>query len=87
MKTAVIIAAAVLALAGCDQYATRTFGGETKINIPTGTQLVSMTWKGTDLWYLYYTPENNRCVFQESSTVGVMEGSVVVENCNQIVAK
>ena len=41
MKTAVIIAAAaVLALAGCDQFATRTFGGETKINIPTGTQLV-----------------------------------------------
>lgn len=87
MKTAIIIAAAVLALAGCDQYVTRTFGGETKINIPSGTQLVSMTWKGTDLWYLYYIPETNRCVFQESSAVGVMEGTVVVENCNPIVAK
>ena len=57
METAVIIAAAVLALAGCDRYATRTFGGETKINIPTGTQLVSMTWKDNDLWYLYYAPK------------------------------
>ena len=87
MKTAVIIAAAVLALAGCDQYVTRTFGGETKIHIPIGTQLVSMTWKGTDLWYLYYNPETNRCVFQESSTVGVMEGKVVVENCNPVTVK
>lgn len=80
----ILIVAVALALAGCDQYVTRTFGGETKLAIPSGTQLMSMTWKGTDLWYLYYNPETNRCVFQESSAVGVMEGSVVIQNCNPV---
>lgn len=80
----ILIVAAALALVGCDQYVTRTFGGETKLEIPSGTQLVSMTWKGTDLWYLYYNPETNRCVFQESSAVGMMEGSVVIQNCNPV---
>ena len=80
----ILIVAAALALVGCDQYVTRTFGGETKLAIPAGTQLMSMTWKGTDLWYLYFDPATNRCVFQESSTVGVMEGTVVVPNCNPV---
>ena len=80
----ILIVAAALALAGCDQYVTRTFGGETTLAIPSGTQLVSMTWKGTDLWYLYFDPKTNRCVFQESSAVGMMEGSVVIQNCNPV---
>ena len=77
-------AVAVVGLSGCDQYFTRTFGGETKLSIPAGTQLVTVTWKGTDLWYLYYEPATNRCVFKESSTVGVLEGSVVIPNCDPV---
>lgn len=84
MKKILVLAAAALALVGCDQYVTRTFGGETKLEIPAGTQLMSITWKGSDLWYLYFDPATNRCVFRESSMVGVMEGSVVVPNCNPV---
>lgn len=84
MKTLVITAIAAFALAGCDQYVTRTFGGESKLAIPSGTRLVTVTWKGTDLWYLYYDPATKRCVFKESSTAGVLEGSVVIEQCNPV---
>lgn len=71
-------------LSGCGQYVARHFGGDISTNIPPGTQLVSMSWKGTDLWVLYFDPVSKTCVFKESSTLGVAEGSVTLKNCNPV---
>jgi len=79
-----LLACACLVLTGCEQYVARSFGGTTNYSLPAGAQLVSMTWKGSDLWVLYYMPDTGKCVFAESSTVGMLEGSVILEKCNPV---
>lgn len=71
----------MLCMASCSQCVSRKFGGNTTINLEPGQKLIEVTWKGAaDLWYLTepidsnYTPKTK--VFKESSTMGVMEGSV-----------
>lgn len=79
-----LLACACLALTGCEQYVARSFGGTTKYSLPAGAQLVSMTWKDSDLWVLYYLPDTGKCVFAESSAIGMLEGSVILEKCNPV---
>ena len=45
--TMVIAASSVLS---CENYATRSFGGSTTINLPAGERLVEATWKNANLW-------------------------------------
>lgn len=48
---AVVVAAA--AVAGCEQYVARNFGGKIDFKLPCDEKLVTATWKeGNDLWYL-----------------------------------
>ncbi len=77
-----LAASSLALLAGCEQQMARSFGGTVKVDIPAGTQLVTVTWKGSDLWVLYFDPRTNTCTFKEDSTYGVMEGAVVIANCN-----
>lgn len=79
-----LLACACLFLTGCEQYFARSFGGTTQYRLPAGAQLVSMTWKGSDLWVLYYLPDTGKCVFAESAAIGILEGSVILEKCNPV---
>lgn len=79
-----IIGAAAFLLAGCGQEASRKWGGDISFVAPQDVQLVSMTWKESSLWVLYYLPAEKACVFKESSHWGVLEGSVTVLNCNPL---
>ena len=81
---AALVAAGLAVLSGCEQQLARSFGGTLKADIPSGTQLVAVTWKGADLWVLYFDPRTNTCTFKENSTYGVMEGAVVIANCNPV---
>jgi hypothetical protein len=77
------MALTLLALCGCSQNSmTRAFGGNMEYKLPEGTQLITMTWKDTSLWVLYYEPKTKKCFFAESSGVGVMEGTVTIPNCS-----
>ena len=75
--TMVIAASSVLS---CENYATRSFGGSTTINLPAGERLVEATWKNANLWYLTepmdsdYVPKTK--TFREDSNMGVFEGTV-----------
>lgn len=79
-----ILAALSMALAGCDQYFARAFGGTVEYKLPAGAQMVTMTWKDTSLWVLYYEPATGRCVFEESGVMGIAEGKVIIPNCNPV---
>lgn len=67
-----------------DNYLTRHWGGSMIIKIPEGTRMIGMTWKDKSLWYQYYDPIKNECVFKENSPAGVVEGQVKTPNCNPI---
>lgn len=80
----VLAAAAALLLSGCDQFVARNFGGDIQVSIPPGTQLVTMTWKESNLWVLYYDPKTGTCTFREDAVGDVLEGTVTIADCNPI---
>lgn len=78
---AIISVIILLSLSSCtEQIRTRQLGGEMKIDIPAGQELVMVTWKDNDLFYLTrpmapdYVPVTK--TFQESSSWGVLESTV-----------
>jgi hypothetical protein len=81
---AIVAVVGLVGLTGCDQYVTKRFGGTTELKIPEGSRLVSVTWKLDNIWYLVYFEETNTCYFNESTNMGVLEGSVVIKNCNPL---
>ena len=66
-----------------EQEKARSFGGTSNIELGVGRKLVMVAWKETDLWVLTREmradekPETYR--FSESSSWGVMEGTVVLK--------
>lgn len=88
-RTSLPLALLVLgALAGCsEQSMTRSFGGNMSVQIPAGTQLVTMTWKEANLWVLYYDPKTKACTFAENSVHGVFQGTVTIPNCDPVGAR
>ena len=82
MKKLLAVGVLALSLVGCEQAMTRKFGGSMSYDIPAGTELISITWKESNMWVLCYDPQTNSYTFKESSLYGAMEGSVVVKNCN-----
>lgn len=81
MAVASILALALLT--GCSEQArVKAWGGATSVTIPEGAVLLTMTWKESNLWILYYDPKTKSCVFSENSAYGLMQGVITVPNCN-----
>lgn len=81
MKKIIAIIAGIIILSSCtEQERTRQFGGEMTINLPAGQELMMVTWKENELFYLTrpmaadYVPTKK--TFQESSSWGIMESTV-----------
>lgn len=81
MKKFILILIATICFCSCtEQMMTRELGGEMTIELPKGQELMMVTWKDTDLFYLTrpmtddYVPVKK--IFKESSTYGVMESTV-----------
>jgi len=84
MKRIILIFIALFCLlfTSCtEQQMTREFGGTMEIRLPAGQELMEVTWKENDLFYLTrpmspdYTPVTK--TFQESSSFGIMESTVI----------
>ena len=81
MKKFIALLILMFCLCSCtEQVRTRQWGGEMTIELPHGQELMEVTWKESDLFYLTrpmapdYVPVTK--VFQESSTWGVLESTV-----------
>ena len=82
MKKIIILLLTIsICLCSCtEQIRTRVYGGEMTINLPAGQELMMVTWKDNDLFYLTrpmasdYVPVTK--VFQESSSWGVIRSTV-----------
>jgi len=62
----------------------KRWGGKMSIVVPEGMQHITATWKDDNLWVENYDPKTNRCIFQEYSRGTVLEGKVVLKNCNPV---
>lgn len=81
MKKFILILIATTCLCSCtEQIMTREWGGEMTIELPKGQELMMVTWKDDNLFYLTrpmaedYVPAKK--TFKESSAYGIMESTV-----------
>lgn len=87
MKKNLLFLAALAALAipisGDNNAWARRFGGTAVKQMPSGSKVVSASWKGNSLWVLLRerkpseTPET--LVYQEFSNYGIIQGTVVLQ--------
>jgi len=64
-------------LGSCTQnQRARNFGGKEKIKLPENNILVNSTWKQDNLWILTKDTITDKFYFRESSSFGVLEGSI-----------
>ena len=66
------------------QIFVKRFGGVMHVTVPDGQRHIAVTWKDDNLWVENYDPASNTCEFREYSRGDVLEGRVVIQNCNPI---
>jgi hypothetical protein len=66
------------------QLFVKRYGGVMHVTVPEGQKHISVTWKDDNLWIENYDPETNNCIFSEYSKGNLLEGRVIINNCNPI---
>lgn len=86
-----LITALVLLVAGSgfyyfwlQQILVKRYGGRMSISVPAGQMHMHSTWKDDNLWIENYDPDTNECIFSEYSRGSLLEGRVVLKNCNPL---
>jgi hypothetical protein len=69
------------------QVFVKNWGGVMTIQVPEGQLHMMATWKDDNLWIENYDPKTNVCHFREYSKGAVLEGKVLIKNCNPISLK
>ncbi|MCK7597563.1 hypothetical protein M0G74_09820 [Microbulbifer sp. CAU 1566] len=88
------IVAAIIFLAGWlayyfhfEQVFVKRFGGVMRISVPEGHRHLGSTWKDDNLWVENYDPRTNECIFSEYSKGNLLEGRVIIKNCNPLMER
>jgi hypothetical protein len=90
LKAALAGAAAVLFIGWAAYYFylqqvfVKRWGGIMTISVPDGQYHVTTTWKDDNLWIENYDPKTNNCVFSEYSRGNLLQGRVIIKNCNPL---
>jgi hypothetical protein len=90
LKAALVGAAALLFIAWAAYYFylqqvfVKRWGGIMTITVPQGQYHVATTWKDDNLWIENYDPKTNNCVFSEYSRGNLLQGRVIIRNCNPL---
>ena len=67
-----------------EQAFVKNWGGKMSVKVPQGQVHISATWKDDNLWIENYDPVSNTCIFQEYSRGHMLEGKVVIKDCNPL---
>ncbi len=67
-----------------EQMFVKRWGGVMSIDVPKGQQHMGVTWKDDHLWIENYDPVSNVCEFREYSRGDLLEGRVLIKNCNPL---
>lgn len=62
----------------------KNWGGIMIIEVPAGQVHIHTTWKDDNMWVENYDPTKNECYFTEYSKGNLLEGKVVIKNCNPL---
>lgn len=64
------------------QVFVKRYGGVMTISVPKGQLHIAATWKDDNLWVENYDPATNTCHFNEYSKGNLLQGKVVIKDCN-----
>lgn len=67
-----------------EQVFVKRYGGVMSISVPQGQRHIAATWKDDNLWVENYDPKSNTCHFNEYSKGNLLQGKVMIKNCNPI---
>jgi hypothetical protein len=89
-KNAFILAGLILLIAWIayffyfQQLFVKRYGGVMRISVPKGQQHIAVTWKDDNLWVENYDPKTNECIFSEYSKGNLLQGRVIIRDCNPL---
>ena len=69
------------------QVFVKRYGGVMSISVPAGQRHIAATWKDDNLWIENYDPATNTCYFNEYSRGNLLQGKVVIKDCNPLLPK
>lgn len=69
------------------QVFVKNWGGVMTVTVPEGQLHMMSTWKDDNLWIQNYDPKTNTCHFREYSKGALLEGKVIIKNCNPLMGK
>jgi hypothetical protein len=69
------------------QVFVKHWGGVMSLSVPEGQLHMGATWKDDHLWIENYDPKSNICHFTEYSKGALLEGKVLIKNCNPLLPK
>ena len=89
--TIAVVAAGLIGLIGAAAYyfyfqqiLVKRWGGTMQITVPDGQRHMGVTWKEDHLWMETYDPATNTCEFHEYSRGDLLQGRVIIKNCNPL---
>jgi hypothetical protein len=62
----------------------KRWGGVMSLTVPQGQHHLGATWKDDNLWVENYDPATNTCEFREYSKGNLLQGRVIIKNCNPV---
>ena len=65
----------------------KRYGGVMNITVPTGQHHISATWKDDNLWVENFDPATNDCIFSEYSRGNLLQGRVIIKQCNPLLPR
>ena len=92
-KLAIASAAVVLAIGWSAYYFhyqnifVKRYGGVMTISVPAGQHHISATWKDDNLWVENFDPATNTCIFSEYSRGNLLQGRVIIKQCNPLLPR
>lgn len=66
------------------QIFVKKYGGVMSLSVPEGQRHIGSTWKDENMWIENYDPKTNTCYFNEYSKGNMLQGKVVINNCNPL---
>lgn len=66
------------------QIFVKKYGGVMSLVVPEGQRHIGATWKDENLWIENYDAKTNTCYFTEYSKGNLLQGKVVINNCNPL---
>jgi hypothetical protein len=89
-KPALVVSALVFVIGWTSYYFhfqqifVKKYGGVMSLEVPAGQRHIGATWKDENLWIENYDPATNTCHFNEYSKGNMLQGKVVITNCNPL---